>query len=193
MSELCSRFPFGIPVEKGDNHADIHCHTELDRSRYPLSQGGPQAYQAARERAKKFGVEIKQVFLTSGESDLLVIMETANGDNIAKFALMSGADGNVRSRTVRAWPEAENGQIDFRASLEIGKGLQASQKKRVRIRPTDARLVGGLSARKRASDSLKPSGAHLATKARYAPIGDRTRIRLWGERPLPPSVAPRRA
>jgi hypothetical protein len=37
----------------------------------------------------------------------LVIMETANGDNIAKFALMSGADGNVRSRTVRAWPEAE--------------------------------------------------------------------------------------
>jgi uncharacterized protein with GYD domain len=34
-------------------------------------------------------------------------METANGYNIAKFALMSGADGNVRSRTVRAWPEAE--------------------------------------------------------------------------------------
>jgi hypothetical protein len=34
-------------------------------------------------------------------------METANGDNIAKFALMSGANGNVRSRTVRAWPEAE--------------------------------------------------------------------------------------
>ena len=47
------------------------------------------------------------MFLTSGESDLLVIMETANGDNIAKFALMSGANGNVRSRTVRAWPEAE--------------------------------------------------------------------------------------
>jgi len=29
--------------------------------------------------------------------------------------------------------------------------------------------------------------------ALYAPIGDRTRIRLWGERPLPPSVAPRQA
>jgi uncharacterized protein with GYD domain len=72
----------------------------------------PKRIQAARERAKKFGwcrpgVEIKQVFLTSGESDLLVIMETANGDKIAKFTLMSGADGNVRSRTVRAWPEAE--------------------------------------------------------------------------------------
>ena len=37
---------------------------------------------------------------------------------------------------------------------------------------------GGLSARKRASDSLKPSGAHLATKARYAPVGDRAGIGL---------------
>jgi hypothetical protein len=44
------------------------------------------------------------VFLTSGQSGLLVIMETPNGDNIAKFALMSGADGNVRSGTVRARP-----------------------------------------------------------------------------------------
>ena len=34
------------------------------------------------------------------------------------------------------------------------------------------RLGGGLSARKRASDFLKPSGARLATKARYVPIGD---------------------
>jgi hypothetical protein len=37
--------------------------------------------------------------------------------------------------------------------------------------------VGGLSARKRASDSLKPSVGHLAAKPRYAPIGDRTRMR----------------
>ena len=38
------------------------------------------------------------------------------------------------------------------------------------------RLVGGLFARKRASNSLKPSGALLATKAQYAPIGDRAGI-----------------
>jgi hypothetical protein len=41
--------------------------------------------------------------------------------------------------------------------------------KRVRIRPTDVRLVGEAHARKRTSDSLKPSGAHLATKARLRP------------------------
>jgi hypothetical protein len=43
---------------------------------------------------------------------------------------------------------------------------------------SDVGWWGGLSARKRASDSLKPSGAHLATKARYAPVGDRAGIRL---------------
>ncbi len=51
------------------------------------------------------------MFLTSGEFDMIVIAKTANGDNIAKFALMSGADGNVRSRTVRAWPEAEMAKL----------------------------------------------------------------------------------
>ena len=42
----------------------------------------PKRAQAARDLAKKLGVEIKQVFLTSGESDLLLILETPNGDNI---------------------------------------------------------------------------------------------------------------
>ncbi len=47
-------------------------------------------------------------------------------------------------------------------------------KNRLRIRPTDRKLVvGGLSAPKRARDSLKPSAAHLAAKARNARIGDR--------------------
>ena len=81
----------------------------------------PKRIQAARERAKKFGVEIKQVFLTSGESDLLVIMETANGDNIAKFALMSGADGKCALAHCARVARGRNDQIDFRASLKIGK------------------------------------------------------------------------
>src|SRR3974377_224291 len=67
----------------------------------------PKRAQAARDLAKKLGVEIKQVYLTSGESDLLLILETPNGDNIAKFALALGSLGNVRSRTARAWPQAE--------------------------------------------------------------------------------------
>jgi uncharacterized protein with GYD domain len=65
----------------------------------------PKRSQAARDLAKKVGVDIKQVYLTSGDSDLLLIVDTPNGDNVAKFALALGALGNVRSRTARAWPE----------------------------------------------------------------------------------------
>ena len=47
------------------------------------------------------------MFLTSGKSDLLAILEASNGDNVAKMAMMIGGQGNVRTRTVRAWTEAE--------------------------------------------------------------------------------------
>jgi uncharacterized protein with GYD domain len=67
----------------------------------------PKRSKAARDLAKKVGVDIKELYLTSGDSDLLIIVDTPNGDNVAKFALALGALGNVRSRTARAWPEAE--------------------------------------------------------------------------------------
>ena len=67
----------------------------------------PKPTEAARELAKKVGVEIKQVYLTSGEHDLLVIAEAPLGDHITKFALAIGSLGNVRTRTSRAWTEPE--------------------------------------------------------------------------------------
>jgi len=36
-----------------------------------------------------------------------MILDTPNGDNAAKFALALGAQGNVRTRTARAWPQSE--------------------------------------------------------------------------------------
>ena len=67
----------------------------------------PKRSQAAKELAKKLGVEVKQVYLTSGERDLLLIVESASGDNVAKFALATSALGNVRTSTTRAWSEPE--------------------------------------------------------------------------------------
>ena len=63
--------------------------------------------QAAQELAKKVGVEIKEVYLTSGDDDMLLILDAPDGDNIAKFALALGALGNVRTRIARAWPQSE--------------------------------------------------------------------------------------
>lgn len=67
----------------------------------------PKRGKAARDLARKVGVEIKQVYVTSGENDVLTIVEAANGDNVAKFAVALSALGNVRTRTARAWTEAE--------------------------------------------------------------------------------------
>jgi uncharacterized protein with GYD domain len=67
----------------------------------------PKRAQAARDLGKKVGVDIKQIYLTSGESDLLTIVDAQTGDNVAKFAMALGAQGNVRTRTARAWTESE--------------------------------------------------------------------------------------
>ncbi len=64
----------------------------------------PKRAQASRELAKKMGVEIKQVYMTTGESDLVFLVETANGDNMLKFAMALGMQGNLHTKTARAWP-----------------------------------------------------------------------------------------
>jgi uncharacterized protein with GYD domain len=67
----------------------------------------PKRAAAARELGKKRGVDIKHLYLTSGKTDLIAIVETASGDNVAKFCMVVGGQGNVRTNTVRAWPEAD--------------------------------------------------------------------------------------
>jgi uncharacterized protein with GYD domain len=67
----------------------------------------PKRAQAARDLAKKVGVEIKEVYLTTGANDLLLILDAPDGNNVTKFALAMGAQGNVRSTTARAWSEPE--------------------------------------------------------------------------------------
>jgi uncharacterized protein with GYD domain len=67
----------------------------------------PKRVQAGRALAEKLHIKLKEVYLTTGEHDILLVVETDSGDNIAKYAMALGALGNVHSRTVRAWPEKE--------------------------------------------------------------------------------------
>jgi uncharacterized protein with GYD domain len=67
----------------------------------------PKRTKAARDLAKKLGIEIKHIYLTAGDADLVAFVEAPMGDNIAKFALALGSAGNVHTRTGRAWTEAE--------------------------------------------------------------------------------------
>jgi uncharacterized protein with GYD domain len=67
----------------------------------------PKRAEASKELARKVGVEIKEVYLTSGDNDILLLLDAPDGDNVAKFALALGALGNVRTRIARAWPQSE--------------------------------------------------------------------------------------
>src|SRR5215813_1075448 len=57
----------------------------------------PKRSEDARELAKKVGVEIKHLYLTSGDCDLVIFVDAPSGDNVAKFALAVSSLGNVRT------------------------------------------------------------------------------------------------
>jgi uncharacterized protein with GYD domain len=67
----------------------------------------PKRLSETHAFAKKVGVEVKETYLTAGEYDLIAIIDAANDDNMARFALGIGQNGNVRTRTARAWTEPE--------------------------------------------------------------------------------------
>ena len=92
---------------EGGSHADFYDVPKLDRPGNPRCQDSPKRSQAARDLAKKVGVEIKHLYLTSGDSDLVIFVHAPSGDNVAKFALAVSSLGNVRTRTVRAWSADE--------------------------------------------------------------------------------------
>src|SRR5205809_7447709 len=43
----------------------------------------PKRSEDARELAKKVGVEIKHLYLTSGDTDLVIFVDAPSGDNVA--------------------------------------------------------------------------------------------------------------
>ena len=67
----------------------------------------PKRLKAARDYTKTCGVTIKATYLTTGDHDLVTILEAPDGGNVAKFALGVGEYGNVRTKTARAWTEQE--------------------------------------------------------------------------------------
>ena len=67
----------------------------------------PHRAEAASALLQKLGGEVKDVYLTSGEQDIVLIAEAPDGDVMAKFALAVGSQGNVRTNTTRAWTQKE--------------------------------------------------------------------------------------
>ncbi len=71
----------------------------------------PKRLDAAKKMLKSLGGEIKDFYLTMGGYDIAIVAEAPNDEVIAKFTLASGSLGNVRTTTLKAFPEPEYRKI----------------------------------------------------------------------------------
>ncbi len=71
----------------------------------------PKRVDAARELLKKVGGELRQLYLTMGAYDLVAVVEAPSDEVMAGFVLALGSAGNVRTTTLKAFPEADYRRI----------------------------------------------------------------------------------
>lgn len=65
----------------------------------------PARLDAAKKALGAMGGEFKSFFMTMGRFDLVAVYEAPDDAVAARFALMLGSHGNVRTRTLKAFPE----------------------------------------------------------------------------------------
>lgn len=70
-------------------------------------KNAPARIDAAKEAYRKAGGELQSIYLTLGQYDLVVIAEMPNDEAVARLALSLGAQGNIRTETMRAFTETE--------------------------------------------------------------------------------------
>ncbi|MBB4185388.1 GYD domain-containing protein [Sinorhizobium terangae] len=66
----------------------------------------PKRLDAARKVLSDMGGSFKDFYLTMGEYDMVAVCEAPDDAVAARFALTLGMNGNVRTRTLKAFPEA---------------------------------------------------------------------------------------
>jgi uncharacterized protein with GYD domain len=71
----------------------------------------PARLDHARKGYEAAGGKIKDFFLVMGEYDIVIVADLPNDEAVAKLALTLGSAGNVRTRSMRAFNEAEYRKI----------------------------------------------------------------------------------
>ncbi len=105
-----------FPPEPADNRVAGRRHREIKMAKYIqllnwTDQGiksvkdSPKRLDAAREAAKKMGITILKFYMTAGAHDMVVIADAPDSETMAKFTLMLGMGGNLRSTTMKAFSE----------------------------------------------------------------------------------------
>ena len=71
----------------------------------------PRRVDSARKALAEMGGEFKALWMTMGEYDLIVVYEAPDDAVAARFTLLLGMLGAVRTKTLKAFPEAAYREI----------------------------------------------------------------------------------
>ena len=71
----------------------------------------PRRLDSAKKLLKEAGGEFKTFYLTMGDYDMLAIYEAPDDAVAARFDLQVAQLGNIRTRTLKAFPEAAYREI----------------------------------------------------------------------------------
>ena len=71
----------------------------------------PNRLDAAKKALAEMSGEFKLFFLTMGDFDIVAIYEAPDDAVAARFSLQMGMQGNIRTRTLKAFPETAYREI----------------------------------------------------------------------------------
>ena len=71
----------------------------------------PARVDMARKALTEMGGELRSIYMTLGDYDLVLIYEAPDDAVAARFMLLLGQMGTVRTRTLKAFPEAAYREI----------------------------------------------------------------------------------
>jgi uncharacterized protein with GYD domain len=71
----------------------------------------PRRLDTAKKALDDMGGKFKSVYMTMGEYDLIAVYEAPDDAVAARFALLLGSLGSVRTKTLKAFPEAAYREI----------------------------------------------------------------------------------
>lgn len=75
------------------------------------AKDSPARLDTAKRLLKEMGGEIQSFFLTMGDYDFVAIYQAPDDAVAARFTLQLGSLGNVRTKTLKAFPEAAYREI----------------------------------------------------------------------------------
>ena len=109
QSNLGARAECGHSRER--TYGNLHLACELHRTRNPQDQGFTETGRRFQSHGEKCGATVKEVFWTLGEYDIVAVVEAPDDISITALGLSTGALGNVRTQTMRAFTQADMGTI----------------------------------------------------------------------------------